>query len=112
MHIMYTTTGNCGQKKMVPDITVLQKIPYPAFQQIIDMLPACMWFKAADMNIVAANNAFADLLGIGKQEIMTRPARELFPETDVEIYLQDDMERSAPANPKSTSLKRSGPTGA
>ncbi|MEM7730511.1 MAG: ATP-binding protein, partial [Pseudomonadota bacterium] len=59
-------------------------------RDVLDAVPAWIWYKDDKNNILRVNKAAADTLGLSVEEIEGRNTRELFGEA-ADIYHQDDM---------------------
>ena len=59
---------------------------------LLSTIPAFVYFKDRDGNYVAANNAFADLVGISVDEIAGKTDYDFFPEERAVSYIAYDQE--------------------
>lgn len=58
---------------------------------ILNHVPAMIWYKDTDSNIIRANKAAADLAGVTASDMAGRPYSEFFPADTVERYRRDDL---------------------
>ncbi len=59
---------------------------------ILDTVPALIWYKDRDSNIVRANLAAAQLAGVSPEEMAGRPHAEFFPIESVDRYRTYDLQ--------------------
>ncbi len=67
---------------------------------IVDSAPVQIWYKDRDNKIIRVNQAGADALGKGIEDIEGKPVEELFPEADSDHYFDDDLEVINSGKPK------------
>ena len=75
-------------------------------QEILDALPAYVFYKDEENNILRLNRAAAESLGATVEEIEGRSTSEFFPEEDANKYLADDLEVIRSGIPKLGILER------
>lgn len=68
-------------------------------QTIFDSVPATIWYKDTENNIIKVNKAAADALGKKVEDMEGHPSSELFPE-QAEQYYQDDLSVIKSGKPK------------
>ncbi len=61
-------------------------------QLILDTVPATIWFKDKDNNILRVNKAACDMMGLPATGIENKHASEIFPGWLAEKYYRDDLE--------------------
>jgi len=68
------------------------------YKRIFDLLPAIVFIKGRNNELLKFNKAFEDFMRISQEDLMTKTTAELFPEA--EKYAGDDMEVIETAKPK------------
>ncbi|MGE3465535.1 MAG: PAS domain S-box protein, partial [Pyrinomonadaceae bacterium] len=56
---------------------------------LFDVIPAMIWFKDTDNNILRVNNQVAIAAGLSVEEIEGRPAHEIYPNESAKFYADD-----------------------
>ena len=69
-------------------------------QLILDTVPATIWFKDKENNILRVNKAACEMLGVKAADVEGKHTSEVFPDWLAEKYYQDDLEVMNSERPK------------
>ncbi|MEA3309583.1 MAG: PAS domain-containing protein, partial [Chloroflexota bacterium] len=76
-------------------------------QTILDAVPAMIYYKDRENNLVRVNKTFAEIIGLPREEIEGHPNAEFYPQ-QAEAYWADDQEVVASGEPKFIALEPQG----
>jgi len=71
---------------------------FDLYKRIFDLLPAIVFIKGRNNELLKFNKAFEDFMRIPREDLITKTTAELFP--DAEKYAADDMEVIETGKPK------------
>jgi PAS domain S-box-containing protein len=69
-------------------------------QIILDSVPAWIFYKDDKNNFIRVNKAFADVMGVPKNELEGKSLFDIFPKKQAEQFLKDDKEVMESGKPK------------
>src|SRR5690242_12295699 len=71
---------------------------FDLYKRIFELLPAIVFIKGRNNELLKFNRSFEDFMRISKEELLSKTTYELFP--DAEKYGRDDMEVIETGRPK------------
>jgi diguanylate cyclase (GGDEF)-like protein/PAS domain S-box-containing protein len=80
-------------------ISNIPLVPRAEYEAMLDSVPALIFYKDRENRIVRVNRAFADAMGLPKEEIEGKGCSELWPD-QAEQYWNDDLEVMRSGRPK------------
>ncbi len=69
-------------------------------QVILDSVPAWIFYKDKENRFIRVNKAFADVMGMSREQIEGASCFDLYPKEQAEAFLKDDLEVIDSGNPK------------
>jgi diguanylate cyclase (GGDEF)-like protein/PAS domain S-box-containing protein len=69
-------------------------------QTILDSVPAWIFYKDKENRFIRVNTAFAEIMGMRKEELEGRSIFDLYPQEQAEAFWKDDQEVIASGKPK------------
>jgi diguanylate cyclase (GGDEF)-like protein/PAS domain S-box-containing protein len=74
-------------------------LPHAQYETILDSVPALIFYKDLENRVVRVNRAFAEAMGLAKEQIEGKGCSELWPD-QAEQYWNDDLEVIKSGRPK------------
>jgi PAS domain S-box-containing protein len=75
-------------------------------QVILDSLPAKIWYKDSNNRLVRVNKAFAEYMGVSRENLEGKPLYDLFPPDIAQKCWEEDKEVITTGQPKTDVLDR------
>jgi len=105
LYFVYKAFVEVGLRKPYDLLFRQQQQSAEALQIIFDSVPAWIFYKDKDNRLLRVNRAFADIMGIPREELEGKSIFDLYPREQAEAYWKDDQDVIASGKPKTSIIE-------
>jgi PAS domain S-box-containing protein len=100
LYFVYKAFVEVGLRKPYDLLFRKQQQSAEALQIIFDSVPACIFYKDKENRFLRVNRAFADMMGMPREQLEGRSIFDLYPREQAEAFWKDDQDVIASGKPK------------